>query len=296
MSSFWHWWVVLLTLGNIVFIAWLIRYTARRNPGEPAEGETTGHVYDGDLTEYNRPMPRWWLWMFWATIVFALVYLVLFPGLGNYSGVLGWSSTAQYEREVEQVEERLAPIFERYAAMEIDQLQEDSQAMATARRIFGNECAVCHGGDGGGTVGFPALNDGYFQWGGSFEEIQETIAGGRQANMPSHTGLDDEQLDALVAYVFNLADRDVPDPDLIPKGEELWDQQGCFACHGDDGTGMTALGAPDLTRGVYIYGGSAQAIRETIRDGREGEMPAFADRLGEDRVRLLSAYILQLSQ
>ncbi len=311
MSSFWHWWIIVLTLANIAAMVWLIKFAEKRKPGEPAAHETTGHVYDDDLTEYNKPMPRWWLWLFYGTIIFSLAYLVLFPGLGNYQGVLGWSSAAydldvddvearsMYGREVERIEERLAPIFRRYAEKDFEALAFDDDAMATGRRLFGNECAICHGADGGGTRGFPNISDGVFSWGGEPDQIIHTITNGRRGVMPPHLSRlegEEEKIDGLISYVFQLAGREVPNEDLIPVGAEQFVQLGCAACHGEEGTGNPMLGAPDLTAGDYTYGASAAAIRETILHGRQGQMPAFEERLGPERVRVLAAYVYRLNR
>lgn len=297
MSSFWHWWVVVLTLANIVGMVWLIRATDRRGKDEPAAHETTGHDYDG-ITEYNKPMPRWWLHLFYATIVFSVGYLLLYPGLGNFGGFLGWTQEKQYEEEVARTEARLEPIFARYREKDLQELSRDDEAMATGRRLFGNECAVCHGADGGGAPGFPNIANGVFNWGGEPEHIRETLMHGRQGQMPAHGHIEDDEVDALVAYLFDLAGRDVPEEreDDIAAGESLYQEHGCVACHGPAGGGNPAMGATDLTQGYYTWGGSAEALRTTILEGRRGEMPGFEERLGEDRVRVLAAYVLHLNE
>lgn len=297
MSSFWHWWVVILTVANIVAMVWLIRATDRTGPQDRGPDETTGHEYDG-ITEYNKPMPRWWLHLFYASIIFAVVYLMLYPGLGNFQGFLGWSQEGQYEDEVDRVEARLAPIFERYAEKDLRELASDEQAMATGRRLFGNECAVCHGADGGGAPGFPNIANGVFNWGSDPEQIQQTLMSGRQGQMPAHPNLEDDEVDALIAFIFDLAGRDIPSEhqDDVAVGEALYAENGCIACHGAEGEGNPAMGATALKQGAYTWGGSAQALRQTILEGRQGQMPAFKERLGEERVRVLTAYVLHLNQ
>ncbi|MCC5809445.1 MAG: cytochrome-c oxidase, cbb3-type subunit III [Ectothiorhodospiraceae bacterium] len=293
MSSGWSWYISIIALANILACVWLIRWTAKKRPGEAAEHETTGHEWDG-LQELNRPMPRWWLWLFYITIVFGLIYLVLYPGLGSYQGLLGWSQYGAWEEEVESVEERVAPLFARYADMSIPELAEHEEAMQTGRRLFGNNCAVCHGADGGGRVGFPNIANNSWQWGGSPEEIHKSILDGRRAVMPPlGAALGDDGLEEVTAYVFNLSGRDAPE-ELVQRGQQRY-QSMCMACHGADGQGNKAMGAPNLTDDNWTYGGSLEAIKTSIRDGRQGRMPPQKDLLGEDRVHLLAAYVYSLS-
>ncbi|WP_290650173.1 cytochrome-c oxidase, cbb3-type subunit III [Aquisalimonas sp.] len=293
MSSFWSWYITILSLANILACVWLIRWTEKKRPGESAAHETTGHSWDG-LEEYNKPMPRWWLWLFYISIVFGLIYLALYPGLGSFKGLLGWSQYSAWAEEVESVEERVAPIFSRYAEMPIPELAEHEEAMRTGRRLFGNNCAVCHGADGGGRIGFPNIANNSWQWGGEPEEIRQSILEGRRGNMPALGGaLGDDGVEEVAAYVMTLEGRDAPE-DLVSQGQERFETQ-CAACHGPDGTGRQQLGAPDLTDGYWTYGGTLEAIKTSIREGRQGEMPAQEELLGEDRVHLLAAYVYSLS-
>ncbi len=300
MSSFWSWYITIIALANIFGCWWLIRWTAKPRPGEAAEHETTGHVWDDNLMEYNKPMPRWWLWLFYITIVFGLIYLALFPGLGRYPGLLGWSQEGAWAKEVAAVEERVGPLFAAYAARDIAELANDSEAMQTGRRLFGNNCAVCHGADGGGATGFPALNDGHWVWGGSPEAIKHSILQGRVGVMPARGGLPPEMFSEsevadVAAYVRKLAGQSGVDGEMARRGQEKYGTI-CFACHGADGTGNAEQGWPDLTTNKWIYGGSQEAIEETIRNGRHSEMPAHKELLGEDRVHVLAAYVYSLSR
>ena len=293
MSAFWSWWISLIALANILACVWLIRWTARKRPGEAAEHETTGHEWDG-LQELNRPMPRWWLWLFYISIVFGLIYLLLYPGLGSFKGLLGWSQYTAWEEEVADMEARTAPLFREFAEMSIPDLAADDAAMQTGRRLFGNNCAVCHGADGGGRIGFPNIANNTWQWGGSPEEIHKSILEGRQGFMPAFGGnLDEDELEEVAAYVFQLSGRDAPD-DLASRGAERFANQ-CAACHGAEGQGNPAFGAPKLTDDNWTYGGGMDAIMTSIRDGRQGRMPAQKDLLGEDRVHVLTAYVYSLS-
>lgn len=293
MSAFWSWWITLIALANILACVWLIRWTARKRPGEAAEHETTGHEWDG-LQELNRPMPRWWLWLFYITIVFSLVYLVLYPGLGRFEGVLGWSQYSAWEDEVVTMEERTAPLFQEFAEIPIPELATNEEAMQTGRRLFGNNCAVCHGADGGGRVGFPNIANNSWQWGGTPEDIHKSILEGRQGFMPAFgSSLGEEGLEEVAAYVFHLSGREAPE-DLIRRGEERFSNQ-CVACHGAGGEGNQAFGAPRLTDDNWTYGGGLESIKATIRDGRQGRMPPQRDLLGEDRVHVLAAFVYSLS-
>ena len=293
MSSFWSLYISIIALANIFACVWLIRWTARKRPDEPAEHETTGHEWDG-LREYNRPMPRWWLWLFYITIVFGLIYLVLYPGLGGFQGVLGWSQYSAWQDEVDAVEEEVAPLFARYAEMSVPELAAHEEAMQTGRRLFGNNCAVCHGADGGGRIGFPNIANNEWQWGGEPGEIHKSILEGREGVMPAlGRALGERGVTEVSAYVFSLSGRSAPE-DLVTRGRERFEAQ-CVACHGSDGRGNKALGAPNLTDNNWTYGGGLEAIKTSIRDGRRGRMPAQEELLGEDRVHLLTAYVYSLS-
>ncbi len=295
MSSAWNWYIGIIAVANILACVWLIRWTAKKRPGEGAAHETTGHEWDG-LTELNNPMPRWWLWLFYITIVFGLIYLVLYPSFGSYPGLLGWSQYSAWEEEVEATEERVAPLFAEYAQIPVAELAENDEAMQTGRRLFGNNCAVCHGADGGGRPGFPDLTNNKWNWGGDPEQLHASILNGRSGVMPALGGaLGEQGVTEVSAYVFSLTGRDAPD-DLVRRGRQRFEQQ-CVACHGADASGNTALGAPNLnTPENWIYGTSLEAIRTTIRDGRHGVMPGQEEFLGEDRVHLLTAYVYSLSE
>jgi cytochrome c oxidase cbb3-type subunit 3 len=299
MSSGWSLFVIVLTVVNILACVWLLRWTAKpKSASEKIGGDAdTGHVWDKDLREYNNPLPRWWLWVFYITVVFGLLYLVLYPGLGAIQGIKGWSQSGQYEAERAAAEARAAAYLEPFRAMTIPQLAADPKAMATARNLFQNNCAQCHGSDGGGARGFPNLADANWQWGGDPDTVVATIANGRIAVGMIAWGdtLGEQGVDKVVAYVQKLSGQQ-HDAALAAEGEQLFLTTGCVGCHGMDGKGMTALGAPDLTDDTWLYGGDAATIRESVSKGRAGQMPAFGERLGEDRVRLLAAYAIHLSE
>lgn len=293
MSSFWSGWIILLTVANIVGCLWLLWMTSRTSPGEKAS-DTTGHVWDGDLQEYNNPLPRWWLWLFYLTVVFSVIYLVLYPGLGNFQGVLGWTQTGQYEEEVARIDERQQEFFARFDNLEIVELARNSDAMAAAGNIFGNRCAQCHGSDGRGAPGFPNLTDDAWLWGGDETAILASIQNGRSGMMPPMgDALGGERAVAqMVEYVRSLAGLD-HDAALAAAAQPMWAV--CGACHGMDGTGMTALGAPNLTDNNWLYGSDRRTIAETITRGRQNNMPAQLPILGEQQSRLMAAYVLHLS-
>ena len=296
MTTGWSLFVIVLTIVNIVACVWLLRWTMK--PKSATEkiggGADTGHTWDGDLREYNNPLPKWWLWLFYITVVFGLVYFVLYPGLGTWKGIKGWTQASQWEQENAAAEAKVAAYLAPFASMTVPELAANAQAMATANNLFQNNCAQCHGADGGGARGFPNLANADWQWGGDPDSIVQTIANGRVAAMtPWGEVLGEEGVDAVVAYVQQLSGQE-SDPAKAAAGAAHF-QTFCMACHGADGKGMAAVGAPNLTDDVWIYGGDVETIRETVVKGRAGQMPAFQDKLGEQRVRLLAAYVYKLS-
>lgn len=292
MSSIWNWYIIIIAAGNLLGCWWLIRWTAKPRPGEAPLGETTGHVWDGNLTEYNKPMPKWWLYLFYITIVFAFVYLILMPGF--FSGVLGWSQVKAWEEDVAAAEARYGPIFAEYAKTPIPELAQNPEAMASGGRLYANNCSVCHGADARGARGFPNLADDAWQYGGSPEAIKASILNGRQGMMPPMAAAvgDEQAVQQVAAYVLSLSGRDAP-ADQAEAGQAKF-QQVCAACHGQDGTGNTAIGAPNLTDDAWIYGPTMASIKQTINNGRQGQMPAWKERLGEDRSHVLAAYVYSL--
>jgi cytochrome c oxidase cbb3-type subunit 3 len=299
MSSFWSGWIIVLTVGNILACFWLIRWTMKKRAGESQSGDVTGHTWDGDLQEYNNPLPRWWLWLFYITLVFAAIYLALYPGLGNFKGLYGWSSHGtQYEAEMTAAEQKYGPIYQQYAAVSVDDLAskpEYEEARAMGKRLFLTYCMQCHGSDGRGSRGFPNLADDDWLWGGSAEQITMSIAQGRNAVMPPHAHLGDEAIDNVTAYVMSLSGRPV-DEAKAEAGKQTFMTAGCIGCHGMDGTGNQMLGAPNLTDTTWLYGGCVGAIKQTLVKGRNGVMPAQKDLLDEDKIHLLAAYVKSLSK
>ncbi len=296
MTSGWSVFIVLVTLFNIFGCLWLLRWTSKpKAAGEKiGGGADTGHVWDKDLREYNNPLPRWWLWLFYLTVAFGLVYLVLYPGLGSFSGLKGWTQSGQYEQERAAAEARAAAYLAPFATMTIPQLAADPRAMSTARNLFQVNCAQCHGSDGGGAKGFPNLTDANWLWGGDPDTVVQTISAGRIAVMPPWGPvLGAQGVDQVVAYVQQLSGQQA-DASLAAAGQSLFETN-CAACHGVDGKGNPILGAPNLTDDIWLYGGDAATLHQTLENGRNGQMPVFGERLGPERVRLLAAYAIQLA-
>jgi cytochrome c oxidase cbb3-type subunit 3 len=290
-SAFWEYYVGIITLASIAACAVLLwAMSKRRLQG----GETTGHRWDEDLGEFNNPLPRWWIWLFYITIFFSLGYLVLYPGLGSYRGTLKWSSTGQHEAEVKQADETYGHIFAKYASQDVKALAADPQARAIGQRLFLVYCSQCHGSDAGGGRGFPNLSDQDWLWGGDPEAIRATISGGRHAVMPAWGKvLGDEGVKDVANYVRSLSGL-THDAIRAARGKEKF-KTTCVACHGPEAKGNPQLGAPNLTDKVWEYGASEATLIETITFGRDAQMPAHGDTLGEARVHLLTAYIWGLS-
>lgn len=294
--------VIVFTAINIVACLWLMWWTARTRGSQHAappspqntDTEKTGHVWDGDLEEYNNPMPRWWLGLFILTVLFGAGYLAFFPGLGNFAGTLGWSQTGQYDSEVAQAR---AQLEERLAAVKNKPLRElaaDASAMATAKNLFGANCSTCHGSDARGAKGFPNLTDGDWLWGDAENTVYESIASGRHGVMPGlGAALGAEGVNEVASYVVSLSGREAP-ADWIAAGKTRFEAM-CVACHGANAQGNPLLGAPNLTDKTWLHGGDFATVRATITQGRDNQMPAHLDMLGEAKVRLLAAYVLSLS-
>ena len=294
-SDFWHWYIAILSVLSILACVWLLRWMTSGFK-KTDEVEDTGHVWDGDLTELNNPLPRWWLGLFYITIVFSGFYLLLYPGLGSFPGILGWTSAGEYQQEVDRVEAEVGPLFARYQQTPIIDLIKDETALKVGERLYANYCTTCHGSDARGARGYPNLRDGDWIWGGTPDAIKTTIMQGRQAAMPAWEGpLGGERgVDEVAQYILSLSGR-ATISELADKGKAKFEIF-CVACHGAEGKGNTALGAPNLTDDAWLYGASLTRISESIAKGRNGRMPAQGEFLGEAKVHLLAAYIYSLSQ
>ncbi|SCY26269.1 cytochrome-c oxidase, cbb3-type subunit III [Thiohalorhabdus denitrificans] len=276
---------------------------------EKHQVQTTGHTWDGDLAEYNNPLPQWWVWVFYATVVFAVVYWVLYPAWpmgGSYTqGVLDYSKRAKLQEATseatlrEQYPERFDAL-NKIAEMSPAAIAKDEDLMnfvnSSGKVLFGDNCSACHGAGGQGVVGhYPNLADSDWLYGGTHSDIRQTLINGRNGYMPAHEDkLSDQEIEAVATYVGDLAGEDwAQDPQKIEQGEEIFhgDQAACYACHGQDAKGNQTLGAPNLTDAIWFYGGEKETVIETLVQGRQGEMPAWQDRLSESEIKILTAYV-----
>jgi len=298
MSTGWSWYVIVLVALNILGCAWLLWWTARPRPGD-GKPEDTSHVWDGDITEYNKPLPRWWINLFYLTIVFGLVYLAWYGGWGSYQGFGNWTSTGEHDAKASEEDAKLETAFAPYKGKSIDVIAGDPKAVALGQAIFGNSCATCHGSSAQGAIGFPDLSDDIWHWGGTPDAILTTVLDGREGVMPEWgtvlTGMGgDNAVVSVVSYVRSLGDADRGNDFFAVKGQKLYEGV-CVACHGIDGKGNQDLGAPDLTDDYWLYGNSTAQITQSIEHGRHGVMPAHRQLLGETRARLAAAYVWSLS-
>jgi len=292
MTSFWSMWVIVLTTATIVGLIWIL-FANRKREQESAD-KTTGHEYDG-IQEFDNPLPAWWFYMFVITIVWGVGYLVIYPGMGNFPGVLGWTQIEQHDREVAAADEKFRSMRDRYLASSVEEIAGDPAVRKMGMRMFGNNCAQCHGADAKGSYGFPNLSDNDWIYGGDPATIKATLINGRQAVMPAWASiLGDQGIADVTQYILTLNGRDA-DAAQAAAGEKHF-QTYCAVCHGADAGGNPALGAPNLANGIWLYGGTAEQIAHTLRVGRNGMMPAFKDTLTEDKIHILTAYVYGLSK
>lgn len=300
MSTFWSLWIIVLTVTCLVLVTWVLfanRKVAVSDEDEP-ENKTTGHVYDG-IEEFDNPLPKWWFQMFVATIIFAVGYLIMYPGLGAWKGWHplyedGWTSHKQLEKQQEKAAETFAETFGKYEQMSIEDLVNEPKAMKMGMRLFANNCAICHGADAGGNYGFPSLIDGDWLYGGSPEKIKETLINGRAGNMPPWGPvIGEDGVQSAAEYVLKLSGQE-HDAQLAQAGAKVF-AANCVACHGADGKGNQMLGAPNLTDDIWLYDGTRKGIRHSVREGRANVMPAQKDQLRSDKIHLLAAYVYSLS-
>lgn len=296
MSDFvnngWALFVAGVTIAGLLFCVAILLIASRRKV--MADDNTTGHVWDGDLRELNNPLPRWWMGLFVITIVFAALYLTLYPGLGTNPGTLKWSSAGQLEAEQAKATLAMQPVYARFVNMPVEALAADSQAMGIGERLFLNNCAVCHGSDAKGSKGFPNLSDGDWLYGGTHDKIIETITNGRQGTMPPMAAALGTPEDAknVANYVLSLSGS--PHNSIAAQlGKAKFGV--CAACHGPDGKGNQTIGAPNLTDKVWLHGWGEEAILAMINNGKHNVMPAHATRFTPEQIRVLAAYVWSLS-
>lgn len=292
-SSFWDLYISVITLASVIACGVFLKMqSVRKVPGSGSE--TTGHTWDEDLGEYNNPLPRWWMWLFYITIVFALVYLALYPGLGSWKGLLGWTEVGQLKQEDAAAEAKYGPIYDRFAAQDVVALSKNPDALAIGQKLFLNNCAQCHASDGGGSRGFPNLTDNDWLYGGDPKTVAQTITDGRNGVMPPWGPvLGAEGVKDVANYVISLSGG-AADSIRVARGREIFAKT-CVACHGPEAKGTQALGAPNLTDKTWLYGGGEPTVIQTITDGRNGHMPAWKDILGPAKIHLLTAYVYSLS-
>ncbi|MBK5007731.1 cbb3-type subunit III [Pseudomonas sp. S60] len=303
MTAFWSTYISVLTIGSLIGLTWLLLGTRKGQSSETTD-QTMGHSFDG-IEEYDNPLPKWWFWLFVGTLVFGAGYLVLYPGLGNWKGILpgyedGWTGVNEWQKEMDKADAKFGPIFAKYAAMPVEEVAKDPQALKMGSRLFASNCSVCHGSDAKGAYGFPNLTDKDWRWGGEPETIKASIMNGRHGVMPAWAEVIGEQgvADVAAFVLTNLDGRSLPEGVKADaaKGKEIF-AGNCVACHGPEGKGTPVMGAPDLTHPqAFIYGSSFAQLQQTIRYGRQGQMPAQADIQGNDKVHLLAAYVYSLSQ
>lgn len=292
-SGFWDIYIAVIAVVSIIACAVFLKSQSfRKGPGAVP---TTGHVWDEDLAEYNNPLPRWWSWLFYITIAFAIVYLILYPGLGSWQGTLGWSQVGQLKEEQAAAAKKYGPLYEKFAATDVDALAKNPEALAVGQKLFLNTCAQCHASDGAGSRGFPNLTDRDWLWGGDGATVKATITDGRTGTMPPFgAALGEQGVKDLAHYVMSLSGR-THDSLRKARGEPVF-KSTCAACHGAEGKGNPALGAPNLTDQTWLHGSAETAIIETITRGRSNQMPAHKDLLDESKIHLLTAYVLSLSR
>lgn len=293
LSSFWSGWVIVISLGSILGSFLLLTIVRKGQRFNSETTQTVGHEFDG-IEEYDNPLPRWWYWMYVLTVVFALGYLALYPGLGNFKGMLGWSQESAYDREVAKAEAEFGPMFAQFSQTPIEELAQNDQAMRIGQRLFANNCAQCHGSAATGGYGFPNLTDNDWLYGGDAAAISQTILNGRIAAMPAWGPmLGEDGVHNVAQYVLSLSGRET-DAQAAQQGQQVY-ATNCIACHGAEGKGNHLFGAPNLTDNIWLYGGSEQQVMQTIRNGRNGQMPAWEGILGKDKAHVVAGYVYSLS-
>ncbi|MDX1635715.1 MAG: cytochrome-c oxidase, cbb3-type subunit III [Marinobacter sp.] len=295
MSTFWSIWISVIVLGTVFGCWWLLWATRKNQTTDTETDRTTGHSFDG-IEEYDNPLPKWWYYLFVGTCVFSLGYLALYPGLGNFQGLLGWSQYNQWEEEVQVADARYGELYAQYGDIPVPELAQNEDAMQMGQRLFSNNCAVCHGSAARGAIGFPNLTDDAWLYGGEPEAILTTLHQGRQGNMPAKglmPNMTPAQVDQVTNYVLSFSGR-ARSEEAAQAGKAVYDQ-GCAGCHGADAKGNQAIGAPDLTDDAWLYGSTYEWIEETVLYGRNNVMPAQSPRLSDDEIHILAAYVYSLS-
>ncbi len=298
-SGFWPWYVGAISLLSILACALLLWIAGKSkviaHSGQ-SDDHTTGHVWDENLREYNNPLPRWWMWLFILTVVFSIVYLAIFPGLGSFKGYLNWSVVGEHKKDITQLREKVAPLYATFSAQSVETLSKDPRALAIGERLFMNNCSQCHASDGAGSKGFPNLTNANTAWLGErgAEHIVQTVTNGRTGMMPPMAAAvgGEAQISEVAHYVLSLSGS--PHNEIKAfSGKKLF--ASCAACHGVDGKGNKALGAPNLTDAYWLHGWGEASIVSLIKNGKTNVMPAQSPKLSGEQIQVVAAYVLSLS-
>lgn len=287
-NGFWSGWITVVTIASLVTLAWLV-LSIYFGPDSKTEHSADGDpVWDDDLREGNNAPPLWWFWLIFGAMIFSVVYLMLYPGMGAFRGMLGWSQQSRLAGSYSEFDQQFEAVRATIAAKSLSELQSDAELMTTAERLFNRNCSACHGEDGSGQADlFPNLMDRDWQWGSSVEQIEQSIRMGRTATMPAWLSpLSEQGVEEVVSYVQIMGSASAEGH----PGQTRY-QQFCVACHGPDGSGNALLGAPSLIDDNWLYGSSAAAVRHSVAAGRNGQMPAFNGRLDDAQIRLLVALL-----
>jgi cytochrome c oxidase cbb3-type subunit 3 len=287
-SQFWAGWIVVITVTSFIALIWFVRDIYRESDQDAGRED---QVWDETLREGTRPAPVWWFWFILALMTVSVVYVMLYPGLGAYKGVLKWSQGGRIAERFEDYEAQFGTERRRLQALPLAELADDAKAMRSAWRVFNSNCTSCHGRDAAGQASqFPDLTDASWQWGADETRIVETIRSGRQAAMPAwEQVIGGPGVEKVADYVLGLETGESASP-ATTEGGVLF-QQYCSACHGPTGSGQPLLGAPALDDKVWLYGGDRAQVIRSIAGGRSGTMPAFGRRLDETQIRLLAAWL-----
>lgn len=298
INGFWPWYVAAISLVSILACAVLL-WIAGKAKVQPhagaADDNTTGHVWDENLRELNNPLPRWWMWLFILTVIFALAYLAIFPGLGSYQGAAKWSTQGEHKDDMASLQAQLAPLYAEFSAKSIEDLARDPRALAVGERQFMNTCAQCHGSDGRGSKSYPNLTNANAAWLGErgAAHIVQTVSNGRTGMMPPMAAALPGPTDItdVAHYVLSLSGSPFNEVKAF-KGKQKF--AACAACHGLDGKGNKAIGAPNLTDDYWLHGWGEAAIVNIIKNGKNNVMPAQAPKLSADQIHVVAAYVLSM--
>ena len=288
-SEFWHYYIAAFTVVGILFSLWVLSNQTTKKLAEGEQAEVMVHTWDGDLQELNNPLPRWWIWLFYGTIVFAIGYLVLYPGMGKFAGTLGWTSFQEWKDDKDAVDAEFDKVMAPFKTQDLMAVAADPKAKQMGQNLFMTYCSQCHGSSAQGGKGFPNLTDNLWLFGGTPEDIRTSISNGLEAEMPPMGDAVGGEPGAkeVANYVLSLGGKP-HDAALAAAGQAKF--AACAGCHGEDGKGNKEARFPNLTDDAWEYGGSESAIVQSILKGRKEGMPEHKG-LGEAKVHLLAAYI-----